>query len=171
MNAGELIDALHRAGATLVIESGKARVRGARIPDELMAELKAQREGVLAEWQRRQGADLDRYGTLPLETVPLFGRDARATPDMRSAVIGYVMRQPRTIHAWVMHRLNDYKALGLPVEDQDWRACVDVLAWQRNTDGQRALEWLEGIEACVTDLQKPKPEKTDNKPTEPEKLL
>ena len=31
------MDALHRAGATLVVEAGKTRVRGAKVSDELMA--------------------------------------------------------------------------------------------------------------------------------------
>jgi len=36
-------------GATLVVEDGKTPVRGARVPDELLAALKGQRAEIIAE--------------------------------------------------------------------------------------------------------------------------
>ena len=147
MTASEIIDAIHHAGAALVMEGGKARVRGAAIPPELMAELKASREAVITEMQRRAEACQDRYAEVPTEDPPLLGRNM-ATPAAAfvRAILNFGLRQPRPVHAWVMRRANAYHELGVPADECEWRACVDLLAWQRNADRQTAMEWLEGIE-------------------------
>lgn len=144
--AGEIIDALHKAGATLVVEEGKTRVRGTKVPDELLAAVKANKADVLAEWQRWQEKNLDRYAVVPGADAPLLARDEFVKPFMREAVVAYVFRQPRPLHAWVMSRAVEYHALGVPVGEDEVCACVDVLAWQRNTTAKLGLEWLEGIE-------------------------
>ena len=142
MTASELIDALHRAGATLVVEAGKARVRGAQVPDELMAALKGQRAEVIAEWQRRQEESRDRYALVPSGVVPMCGRDMALLVAERDAVMAHVFRQPRPVHAWVMVRANDYHERGVKVDDCDWRACMDVIAWQRACGGREAVKFL-----------------------------
>ena len=113
MTAPELIDALHRAGATLVVEAGKTRVRGAKVSDELMAALKGQRVEIIAEWQRRQEESRDRYAVVPSGVVPMCGRDMALPAAERNAVMDYVLRQPRPLHAWVMARANDYFERGV----------------------------------------------------------
>lgn len=147
MTASEIIDAIHQAGATLVMEDSKSRVRGTAIPPVLMQALKANREAVLAEMKRRAEACLDRYAEVPQDDPALLARNM-ATPvePLRQAILNYCFRQPRAIHAWVMRRAATYHALGIPPEECEWRACVDLLAWQRNADRQAALEWLEGME-------------------------
>lgn len=152
MTSGELIDALHKAGATLVVVDGKARVRGAKVADELLAALKANREGVIAEWHVRQAAALDRYGVVPSGEVHMFGRDQRLKAAEGASVIGYVLRQPHTVHAWMQSRANAYHVMGVPFPELELCACVDVLAWQRNRDGRQAVEWLMGIEECYENL-------------------
>jgi len=87
MNAPELIDALQRAGATLVVESGKARVRGKRVPDDLFTAVKGQRAAVLVEWQRRQDQSLDRYGIVPVGPVPMAGRELVMPLAERDAIV------------------------------------------------------------------------------------
>ena len=82
MNAAELLDNLNRAGAILEVVDGKTGIRGAKISDELMQTLKANRAGVLAEFERRK------------------------------------------------------------MEDCDWRACVDVTAWQRMSGGREAAQFV-----------------------------
>ena len=141
MTAPELIDALHRAGATLVVEAGKTRVRGARVPNELMAALKGQRAEVIAEWQRRQEEMRDRYAVVPSGVVTMCGLNLPLTAAEREAVMGYVLRQPRPLHAWVMARANDYFERGVKAEDCDCRACVDVIAWQRACGGLEAAKF------------------------------
>lgn len=142
MTAPELIDALHRAGATLVVEAGKTRVRGAKVSDELMAALKGQRAEIIAEWQRRQEKSRDRYAVVPSGVVPMCGRDMAVPAVERDAVMDYVLRQPRPIHAWLMARANDYFERGVKAEDCDWRACLDVIAWQRSCGGLEAAKFV-----------------------------
>ena len=149
MTAPELIDALHRAGATLVVEAGKTRVRGAKVSDELMAALKGQRAEIIAEWQRRQEESRDRYAVVPSGVVPMCGRDMALPGAERNAVMDYVLRQPRPLHAWVMARANDYFERGVKAEDCEWRACVDVIAWQRMTGGREAAEFVVGLVMVV----------------------
>jgi hypothetical protein len=142
MTAPELIDALHRAGATLVVEDGKARVRGTKVPDELLAALKGHREEVIVEWQRRQEQARNRYAVVPSGEVPMCGRDMALPAAERDAVMAHVFRQPRPVHAWVMARANNYHERGVKADDCDWRACVDVIAWQRACDGREAVKFV-----------------------------
>jgi hypothetical protein len=147
MKPAELLDAINAAGASLVVEDGKARIRGAKIPDELVAAVKASREAVIAEWERRQEQAKDRYGEVPREEVPTFGQHANLTLPQRELVVGYVFRQPRTVHAWIMMRAQRYHELGAHFSDCEWKACVDCLCWQRHADPKTAVAWLEGIAA------------------------
>ena len=142
MSAPELIDALHRAGATLVMEDGRTRVRGAKVSDELLAALKGQRAEVIEEWQRRQEKARDRYAVVPSGEVPVCGRDIELPAAERDAVMAHVVRQPRPVHAWVMARANSYYERGAKTDDCEWRACVDVIAWQRACDGLEAVKFL-----------------------------
>jgi hypothetical protein len=142
MTAPELIDALQRAGASLVMEDGKARVRGAKLPDALLAALKGQRAEVIAEWQRRQEQARDRYAVVPSGEVPMRGRDMALTAAERDAVMAHVFRQPRPVHAWVIARANDYHEHEVKADDCEWRACVDVIAWQRACGGMEAMKFL-----------------------------
>ena len=142
MTAPELIDALHRAGATLVVEAGKTRVRGTKVPDELLAALKVQRAEVIAEWQRRQEQARDRYAVVPSGEVPMRGRDMALTAAERDVVMAHVFRQPRPVHAWVMARANDYHERWVKADDCEWRASVDVIAWQRACGGMEAVKFL-----------------------------
>jgi len=142
MTAPEVIDALHRAGATLITEDGRTRVRGAKVPDELLAALKAQRAEVIEEWQRRQDQARDRYAVVPSGEVPMCGQDMILATMERDAVASHVFRQPRPVHAWVMARANRYHEQGVRAEDCEWRACVDVVAWQRACSGRQAVNFV-----------------------------
>ena len=150
-NAGELLDALNRAGAVLLLEDGQMRLRGAKIDDGLKARLKLNRPAVIIEWQRRQEASRDRYCTVPDSAAAMAGRELSLTRPQRESVLAYVLRQPRPVHAWVMSRAAAYHALGVPLGEDEQSACVDVLAWQRNTSGQAALQWLEGLAEAAED--------------------
>ncbi|MCX6924495.1 MAG: hypothetical protein NT154_14955 [Verrucomicrobia bacterium] len=147
MTAPELIDALHRAGATLVVADGKTRARGAKVTDELMAALKGQRAEVIAEWRRRQEKARDRYAVVPSGEVPMCGWDMALPAAEREAVMVYVFRQPRPVHAWVMARANDYYERGVKANDCEWRACVDLIAWQRACGGREAVEFVVDLPA------------------------
>jgi hypothetical protein len=126
----------------LVLEAGKARVRGSKVSGELMAALRGQRAEVIAEWQRRQEELRDRYGAVPSGVVPMCGSDIELPAAERDAVMDYVLREPRPIHAWVMARANDYFERGAKADDCDWRACVDVIAWQRACGGLEAARFV-----------------------------
>jgi hypothetical protein len=162
MTAGEIIDAIQGHGAALLLEDGKARVRGGRIPEELMTLLKANREAVLAEMRRRADRDLDRYCEVPRDNPVMFGRTLQLPEQMRLAIMHHALRQPRPVHAWVMRRADEYYALGVPVEDCEWRACVDLIAWQRSTDGRKAADWLAGVEESLQHLKKNQQQKEVN---------
>jgi len=149
MTPAEVIDALHAAGATLVVEDGKARVRGAKVPADLLAVVKANRDAVIAEWKRQQEGHRDRYGEVPTGDVLMPGKDTTLTQEQSDLLRGYVFRQPRPVHAWVMARTATYFAQGLPPGEDEDAACLDVLAWQRHTTARLALEWLLGIEEAA----------------------
>lgn len=142
MTAAELLNSLSWAGATLEIVGGKVRIQGARISSELMQALKANRAEVLAEFERRRALGRNRYGRVPPPDAPLLARDMDLPEKSRSQIMAYVFRQPRTVHAWVMARANDYFDRGIRADDCEWRACVDVVAWQRASVGQEAVKFI-----------------------------
>ena len=151
-SASEIIDTLHRAGATLVIdEEGKFRIQGARVAAELLAELRANRETVMAEWHRRQETERDRYSVVPVADAARYGREMTLDEHQQATLIAHVFRQARPVHAFVMRRSLEYYEYGIPLELCDAMACLDVLAWQRNTDGRKALSWLMEFETSATD--------------------
>ena len=102
--AAQLIDEAQRHGATIVVEGGKARVRGAKLPDALIEQLKAHKDAVMAEVTERMAQDRDRYGKVPPADAPLVANDARLNAATRELVVGYVFRQGRPLHAWVQAR-------------------------------------------------------------------
>lgn len=142
MNASELIDAMYRVGATLVVEDGKPRVRGRKVPDELLAALRANKPAVLTEWERRRDLHRQRHCLAPKGEVPLTGQAVALTENQWAAVVAYVFPQPRPVHGWVMVRSNEYFERAVPSDECDGCACLDVLTWQCNLDALRALEWL-----------------------------
>lgn len=143
MNASELIDAMHRVGATLAVQDGTSRVRGRKVPDELLAALRANKSAVLAEWERRRELYRQRHGLAPAGEVPMAGQGVALNGAQRAAVVTSVFRQPQPVHGWVMLRANAYYERGLPFDECEACACLDVLCWQGNLDAKRALEWLQ----------------------------
>jgi len=147
MNASELLDKLNRAGATLEIVDGKPRVRGVKVPDALMAELKANREAVLAEFERRKAEDRDRYCRVPSADAAMLARELDLPPDMKAVVLSYAVRQGPTVCAWVETRAQEYfSQLNIPAIDCAWRAAVDLIAWQRQTNPRGAVEFVAGLD-------------------------
>lgn len=142
MTAAELLDNLNRAGSTLEVVDGKPRLRGAKLTDELMQALKANRTEVLAEFERRKLEDRDRYGRVPPPDAPLLARELHVPELWKPRIMAHVLRQPRPVHAWVMGRANKYFEQGVTADDCEWRACVDVIAWQRMADGLEAAEFV-----------------------------
>ena len=121
---------------------GKPRLRGAKISEELKQALKANREEVLAEFERRRAEDRDRYGRVPPVDAPILAREMDLPEPWRKQVVAHLLRQPRPVHAWVMRRSASYFDRGVKEDDCDWRACVDVIAWQRMTGGREAAQFL-----------------------------
>jgi hypothetical protein len=154
MTPAEIIDALNRAGASIVIEEGKPRLRGPKLPEDLVSCVRENREAILAEIERRRREDLDRYGRVPPVDAPMLDVTKNVSTAERVMLQAYVIRQPRPCHAWVMKRASEYHQRGLVAEDCDWRAALDLVAWQRQTSVERVFEFLGGIEACVKDLQR-----------------
>lgn len=149
MNAAELIDALNRAGAKVEIVDGAPRVRGAKVSADLMEKLRANRDAVLAEAVRRIAQDRDRYAEVPAPGTQLVATEGVAlalTDEQKKLVCDHVMRQPRPVHAWVMARATMYfEAKGCKADDCEWRACLDVVCWQRRTDPKTAVQFLEDL--------------------------
>lgn len=146
MTPAGIIDALHKAGATLVIEDGRTRVRGSKVPDELLAALRDNKDAVLAEWQRRQESNRDRYAVVPDNAPMMESRDVALPPARRESVVAHALRQPRPVHAWIQSRTAEYHALGFAFGEDEVCACLDLLCWQRNTHAREALDWLEGLD-------------------------
>ena len=158
MTAAELLDELSRNGACIELVDGAPRLRGSKIPEELKAELKAQREAVLAEFERRRAEDRDRWGKVPPVDAPWMGDELRIKPAEKQTVLRHVLNQPRPVHAWVMLRANAYfTERGMAVDECEWRACVDVVAWQRKVSGVEAVRFVCGL-PTTEELLKPKAE-------------
>jgi hypothetical protein len=144
MNAGELLDQLERAGASIEFVDGKARLRGSKVPEELKEALKSQREAVLAEVERRRQEDRDRWGKVPPADAALLANGG--TPaEWRKLAMRHIAMQPRPVHAWVMSRANQYFEMGAHQDECEWRACVDAIAWQRNTGARESLKFLADL--------------------------
>lgn len=142
MTPAELLDALYRAGGVIEIEEGKPRLRGTRLPDALRTELHDQRAAVLAELERRPPADRQRWGTVPPAEAPMQAEKLALPEPWKAQILAHVLRQPRPVHAFVMRRANDYFARGIPADGCEWRACIDVIAWQRMNGGLAAARFL-----------------------------
>ena len=145
MSAAELLDNLNRAGATLEIVDGKPRIRGAKIPDDLMRAVRTNRAEVLAEFEQRKAEASDRYGRVPTADASFLAFDLNLPEASRELIMAYVFRQPRPAHAWVMARANQYFERGVQADDCDWRACLDVIGWQRASGTTEATEFVIGL--------------------------
>ena len=141
-NAAALLDSLNRAGATVEVVDGTPRIRGAKVPNDLLATIKAHRVEVLAEVERRQLQDRHRYGRPPPPDAPELAHEMQLSATDQQQVMAYVFRQPRPVHAWVMRRSVEYFGQGFPVDECEWRACVDTIAWQRSCPGVKAVEFV-----------------------------
>ncbi len=140
-----LLDKLNRAGATLVRVDGKLRLQGSKIAEDLKTELRTHRAEVQEEFDRREKMDRDRYGKVPPPDAPMLARDLDLSEAWRRELLGYVMRQPRPVHAWVMLQASKYFEGGVGTDDCEWRACVDAVAWQRHCGGREAAEFVDGV--------------------------
>ena len=156
MSAAELLDQLHRAGATLEMVDGTPRIRGAKISPDLMAQLKANRDALIAELEKRLAEDKHRFGRVPEADAPMLARDFAAKAEQREQIRDYVLRQGRSIHAWVMRRANEYHGLGVPLDDCEWMGCLDLIAWQRHTDARGAVLFVSGLDECAKTIPEKK---------------
>ena len=146
--AANILDDLQRAGADMVLEFDRTFIRGNKISDALLKEVKENKAALIEEVKRRKELDLDRYGRVPPATAPMLGGDYPLPNRLREPVMEYVFRQPRPVHAWVTLRAAEYHKQHLPFSMQEVAACIDVLSWQRGGIPRAALEWFEGIEEC-----------------------
>lgn len=148
MSHARIIDDLIAAGGALTFDGPRVLLVGESLPDALKADLRAHKAGIVAEWDRRLVAPEARYRRRPGGAVPMSGLDVRRiTPALRQALLAYVQRQPAAVREWVAERATAYAAAETIGAECDWRAAVDVLAWQRSTtDGTAALAWLETLE-------------------------
>jgi len=147
MTPTEIVDALNRLGAVIVIAEGKPRLRGPKLPPELIEAVRRNRDAVLLEIEERRRTDRDRYGRVPPVDVPRADVNKSVLAEEKLVLVEYVLRQPRPCHAWIMKRASEYGAEGVPEQECDWRACLDFVAWQRQTSIERVFEFLGGMEA------------------------
>lgn len=135
MTATDLLDRLQRAGATVQMVDGTPRIRGAKISTELMQALKVNR----VVQKRRQAEHCDRFGQVPPADAPLLADGMKLLWAARQQILACTFRQPRPVHAWVMRRSSKYFEQGVPADDCEWQACVDLIAWQRGCRGPAAV--------------------------------
>jgi hypothetical protein len=166
MSGAELLDQLNRAGGWIEIVDGKPRIRGAKVSAELMDALRANREAVLAEMERQRAEDRDRYCKIPSSDAPIMARDTVLNQGQHWLLERYCFQQGRVVHAWVMRRANEYHGLGIDAGDCEWRACLDLIAWQRQTSAEGAVEFVVGLDEAHKFFSKPpepKPETQEEK--------
>ena len=142
MKTTDLLDRLHRAGATVQIVDGTPRIRGAKISAELMQALKVNRAELLVELEGRQAEHRDRFGQVPPADAPLLADGMKLLWAARQQILACTFRQPRPVHAWVMRRSAKYFEQGVPADDCEWQACVDVIAWQRACSRAEAVAFV-----------------------------
>jgi hypothetical protein len=74
----------------------------------------------------------------------MLAREMDLPEPSKKQILTHVLRQPRPVHAWIMARASDYFDRGIEANDCEWRACVDVIAWQRRTNSTLAVEFVAG---------------------------
>ena len=72
-------------------------------------------------------------------TAPLLADGMKLLWAARQQILAFVFRQPRPVHAWVMRRSAKYFDLGVPADDCEWQACIDVITWQRACSAAEAV--------------------------------
>ncbi len=166
MNATEICDALEGAGVAIDTTGGKPRLVGGEQTPELIAAVKAEREGVLAEWRRRE--EEPRYRRVPRVALPLRAKllacPGSAGPTATAAglvrrrlAFEHGLEQGAEVQQWLEHRAMLYELRVAPASgtscgltDGERQACeftalMDLLAWQCRCDWAGALEKIEGM--------------------------
>lgn len=141
----EICDALEAAGIALVIAAdGTAKLRGPKPAPELLAAIQADKPAVIAEWERREQADRDRYGRVPAELpwrASLLGEYERLSAAgrlRRHDLYQHTIAQGKAVGDWINARALAYfekfdRAVsdkGLLAELAEFTACVDLVCWQ-----------------------------------------
>ena len=153
MSPSEIVDAIMKAGASIQLVDGRPRVRGPKLGESLMAEIKSQRDAVMEEWTRRGSELKDRYACVPAEEPLHPDWDLPAESDW-AEVRGFVERQTfgrcglvvknETMRAWVYRRELEYHASGIKnPQEQCVRACLDVLCWQTGRAPKEAVQLIK----------------------------
>lgn len=148
--APNLIDRIQAAGATIVLEQGQARLRGKKLPDALMAEIKTNRDALIAEMQRRETLDKDRFGKVPSHELPFTAMDLEFPMAHRCILERHMIKQGHVVHAWIEKRAGEYHAKGRKVDDIGWRACIDLIAWQRRANVMEAWDFVKTLDDVAT---------------------
>lgn len=151
MTAAALLDQLESQGGRIERGSdGKLRLRGPKLPEALQTALKASRDEVIEELERRTDQNRDRYGKVPTEALPLQPPARALTEQERACLLTHVLNQPRITHAWVMARANQYwEELAWPMEQCDPQAVLDLVAWQRQKTPEEAVRWVLDMNEAV----------------------
>jgi hypothetical protein len=154
MTPVEIINAIRAAGGRFGTgDDGRMKVRGGNVPPELVAELRGQREAVIAALEIEARQNCGAYGKCPPHDAPKVAGNAGDQPcDVRLLIVRYIFFQAlenRKLMKWVAERENQYYADGFNVDDVCWRASLDALAWQRSMTPKDAIEWLIGLEEAA----------------------
>jgi hypothetical protein len=134
----ELLAEISAAGARVEVVDGWPRLRGARLPDALLARVKAGREAVLLAARAEAERARDRWGQAPPADWPVQPLP-ELTPDQRQAVLGYVLRQVSSQSKELAEPLRRWVVLR---RDDEALSCLEVLMWQRADSAAEALNWL-----------------------------
>jgi DNA adenine methylase len=90
--------------------------------------------------EQRAAVGGQRHERVPPAAARMVANELTVPEARKQQLIAHVLRQPRPVHEWVMARANDYYERGVKADDCEWRACVDVIAWQRETTGLEAAK-------------------------------
>lgn len=126
MSPMELVMAVQAAGATVRWSKDNPRLVG-EVPDELMQEIKVQREAFLEAWEREYR---DRYWRVPTRPIRLRSEPPDWSRKAYLRVERYVRHQNREVVLWTMHRAQEYAGNGFGEQAAMAAALADLLHWQ-----------------------------------------
>jgi hypothetical protein len=154
MTIPELVDAVMEAGARIEGDRKNKRIVGT-VSDEVLAEIKANREEFIDAWTQRQR---DRYCKAPPDDLPMRDRGPRWHQGIYKRVERYVRHQTDEVVQWAFHRGDAYLRQGMNAEEATKASLRDVLHWQL-AHHNKPEEVLEGISESVRDWEKQQKER------------
>lgn len=129
MSREELVQEVVRAGGRVRWSKGAAKIV-ARLPDEVVLEIKAQRDGFLAAWDRHEAGERAArgWGVAPVREPSLMTKPPAWNAAGYRRMDAWARRQPGEVQLWVIQRAGVYAKAKPDWPERAWMmAAIDDL--------------------------------------------